>query len=291
MSIFSSDEIAQLPASQLSWCILNYEADQDFAKDADEIMELPGVERLFLYFAYLAGVAAGQLSLDKPLTYSEAHRAFSQSGILRWIDPPTVLCAKDALAQMIITGDDIGLALVCEALKAEGHDPKAYLERFLSITNLRGTAVGDVQIVDGYVVALAMKSTSRDLARLVDAVGALSQGETPNLPLKLTSELARVALEVMASVSDRSGLPGLLPSYGPFHTKSPHLLVDGGSDSPWQKKNWVDVALVYRDAQRAYTAAVVCRDVPAEIEGIPGGYVARRTMSIIGRQCWMGQQP
>lgn len=269
-----------------SWFAIDCATGAQCGEGADDIADLPGAERLVLLLAGLAAVRAGQVELDAPCAYTADFQRAASHGVLRWLEAPKRLAFRDTLAQTIITADQVGMAMACAHLRDAGLDPAGTFAGWLTRTGLGGLTLAGFEAGPYHVQRMTVRGSARSLATIWDALGRLAEGEAPGVETGLDGDLARVALDILASAGGRDGIPGYLPSWGPFSQKAPHLMVDEGRAANAERRNRHDSALVWKDGRRLFAAAVICHDVPPEVAGRPGIQRAAREMAVIGRRLW-----
>lgn len=274
------------PKLTKSWFAIDYATGAETGEGADDILELPGAERLVLLLTGLDAARRGLVKLDAPCTYTRDFQQAATHGVLRWLEAPKPLAFRDTLAQMIITADQVGMAMACAHLRACGLDPAAEIAGWLARTGLAGLELARFEADPYRVEALRIRGSARALVSIWDALGKLAEGEAPGAETGLDGDFARLALEILASAGGHDGIPGYLPSWGPFYEKAPHLMVDEGAEANAERRNRHDSALVWKGGRRAFAAAIVCHDVPAEVGGRPGIRRACAEMAVIGRRLW-----
>lgn len=247
-------------------------------------VELPGAARLFAAATALAVAARGDLDLTDLTTLTAAHAAASRSGVLRYLGSDNKLRLIDALAQISISGDDIGFALLDQAFTTRGLDLVEEMGHVAEASGLESTSFVRREPGPG-LGSVAVTSTARDLAEFFHEVVQCCEGSTDD-PW-LGPDDATLLLAHCSSTDPESGLVDYLPGYGPHILDVPHLLVDGGPAEPGQPGTWFDAGTAQRNDGSRYVAAMICPDVPAHVGRINGGAHARKLIAEFGRSAWV----
>lgn len=272
------NRLAQEPFTS-AWRIHDYRSGAmlESANAASAAMAA-GAGRLLLLVAFLDKVGAGEFQLSDPVVYEQKHRADATQGIIQWLEPGKQLAVRDALAQMIITGDSIGAALVTDYLAARGTSPEALITAFC---DKAGIALGGFG--SSFIDA---KVSAKQLLELVDMLEALRTGApVSGNTTAIDAKMAEEALRIMRSVLKTDGIAAVLPGHGPFLADVGHLPCDGGAEGKWSS-SWSDTGIVYRDGQPRYSLSVICTDVPETIDGEPGPYRARTAIAEASSLLW-----
>ncbi|MGH3096158.1 MAG: serine hydrolase [Streptosporangiales bacterium] len=279
-----SERLAAITAAQpfeVSWYVVDMRDGGEVHHRGEAPVPCAGIERLLLYLSCLRAVQRGQLDPNATVTYEERHRSTARHGVLRWMTPGLSITVGDALAQMVITGDSVGAALVREQLAARQMPASELVDGFCADAGLSSTRYG---APDG-------TTTAYDQARLVESLVARAHDRVPQLELGLDPPRAARAVEVMCSVASTTGITAHLPGYGPFNARVAHLACDGGDDEP-PARNWADVGVVYQQGEPSYALAAFCTGVPETIDGLPGSAVTLAAIGNLSAACWhRGQSP
>lgn len=260
-----------------SWYIHDLRNGTTIAGGAGGTPVAAGAGRLLLLVAFLDKVQRGTFKLSDPVVYEEKHRVGATQGIIQWLAPGKQLAIRDALAQSIITGDSVSVAMIEDYLSARGTSPEALITSFCSDAGIELGGFGE-SFIDAAV-------SVKDLVGLVDRLEGLRTGAADKNGFVIDASLAEEALRIMRSVLKTDGIAAVLPGHGPFLADVGHLPCDGGTAGKWST-DWADTGVVYRDGAARYSVSVTCNGVPEDIDGEPGPYRARSAIADVSYLLW-----
>lgn len=267
---------------EVSWYFIDMRDGGDLHYHGEAPVPSAGTERLLLYLSCLRAVQRGQLDLNATVRYEDRHRSAARYGVLRWMTPGLRITVGDALAQLIITGDSVGAALVREELASRQMPAFDLVDQFCADTGLSATST-----IDG-----RPSTTPYDQARLVESLVSRAHDRPPRLDVGVDPPLAAQAVDLMSSVLSTTGITAHLPGYGPFHARVAHLACEGGEDDAIRSAcALADAGVVYQEGVPSYALAVFCTGIPETLGGVPGTAAALTTMGALSAECWSRARP
>lgn len=261
---------------QTSWHLKHLATGAAASRCGDVPVPSASTRKIAFMMATLAAVHAGRLRLDERLVAEARFMQGVASGVLYYMTPGFTLSLRDAIVQMIVCSDNVCTGLIGERM------PVAELQAFCDRAGMTGTrinaAVPPRDMPEDTVFDFVAQTTPDDQARLMQLILDGSGDEAVAAALGVTSDLCRMALQIMSWQAFREGIPGLLPTGTVVANKT------GGG-----KNGKMDVGLVYRDGAPLFILAAYTDKVPPALpDGMPGLAIASRTIAHLSRAAWDG---
>ena len=296
-TVFTAVDPLLLADRDIAWIALTPDSDTAVAgrsdwieqgRGADEVFSLPGAERLLVALTVAALAADGRCDPDAVLTTRPDHHADAAAGVLREFEPGKRLRLGEALTLATVVADEVAERVLVELIEDAGIDLGAELATVCEVAGAGALSLTSRADRAGWGGRFRISGSPRGLGRALESLIADAHpGTGLRSTLGLPAETAGSLVALFAAVYDEGdGLAALLPGYGPFSTAAPHLLVDGGRPGERSGGTLVDVCAPFRDGAPRAIVAAVCPSVPDVVDGLPGGYVARKTMAVLGRRIW-----
>jgi beta-lactamase class A len=188
----------------------------------------------------------------------------NDSGVLQHMTPGITLTLRDVLMLMIIVSDNACTATTCDLVTLDR------VNEFCASLGMRGTAhrqkMGGTDNV----------TTPRDVGRLLEAIVRGADDGTAAESLGCTSELCRLAIDILRRQKLNTRMPSLLPE----GTRVAHKTGTG-------KGVFNDAGVVFRGETPRFLLAAYTNGVPRELpDGTPGFASAARLIGQLTRACY-----
>lgn len=257
---------------QTSW----YLRDLATGARADRLGDVPvpsaSTRKISIMMAALHAVHAGKLALDQQVTI-EARYQDNDSGTFQHLTPGFSITLRDALVMMIIVSDNACTGLVVDLVGL------GEIQRWCESMGMRGTIHRfgiPPRLGREHTLEQVTTTTPNDQGLLLEAILAGAGDDAAAARLGVTSELCRLALDILSWQKLKTRLPSRLP----LGTKVAHKTGTGS-------RGFMDAGIVYRDGQPRFVLAIYTEHVPEALpDGTPGFTAAYELMGRMARLCW-----
>ena len=228
--------------------------------------------KISIMMAALKAVSEGKLALDQPVTI-EAKYQDNDSGTFQHLTPGFTITFRDALVMMIIVSDNTCTGTVVDMV---GLDEINALCRSIGMSGTIHRFGIPPRLAPDHTLAQVTSTTPRDQGLLLDLI---LQGTTDSAAagrLGGTTELCRLAIDILSWQKLKTRLPSLLP----LGTKVAHKTGTGA-------RGFMDAGIVYRDERPLFILTAYTDHVPLEMpDGMPGFAAAYQLIGRLARGCW-----
>ncbi len=240
------------------------------------IVPSASTRKVAIMMAALRAVNARALSLEQRVTI-EAKYQDNASGCFQHLRPGFWLTLHDVLVMMIVVSDNTCTGTVADLLGLDR------INEFCGSIGMVGTThrygippATDLQVDRPADVGRTNATTPADVGLLLNLIqqGAGNAGAAGRLGC--TSELCRLAVDILSWQLLNTRLPALLPT----GTKVAHKTGTAG-------RNFHDAGIIFRDDRPSFVLAVYTDGVPHELpDGTPGKAAASDHIARLCRTCW-----
>jgi beta-lactamase class A len=248
-----------------------YLKDLRTGEQADRHGALPvpsaSTRKISIMMATLKLVHEGRLSLDQPVTI-EAKYQTSSSGCFQYFRPGFTVTLRDVIVMMIIVSDNACTGTIADMVGLDAFND------YCRAIGMRGTThrYGIPSSRDPQV----NETTPNDVGLLLDLILRGATDSAAAAMLGVSSDLCRLALDILSWQKLNTRLPLLLP----LGTKVAHKTGTGGN-------RFNDAGVVYRGDEPRFILTVYTSRVPREL---PDGRSANGATSLLigrmARACW-----
>jgi beta-lactamase class A len=228
--------------------------------------------KISIMMAALAAVHAGKLSLDQKVTI-EARFQDNDSGTFQHLTPGFWITFRDALVMMIIVSDNTSTGLVVDLVGL------GEIQRYCEALGMTGTIhrfgippkLGPEHALDQVTT-----TTPCDQGLLLELILAGTEDRAVATRLGVTTDLCRLALDILSWQKLKTRLPSQLP----LGTKVAHKTGTGA-------RGYMDAGIVFKDNRPYFILTAYTEKVPAALpDGTPGFTAANQLIGRMARLCW-----
>ena len=225
------------------WHVQAFRSELDIHRNGETEQWSASTRKVSVMMALLSHVERGTVSLNEKIIYTEELGKGVQSGTFRYMSPGFTFTLKDALANMIITSDNVCTGLVFAALGKTETEQIQAVNDYCRAIGMRNTVHRhkwlDTKQVTWYHTDEGMTTTSAtDQVRLLMKIVDGSRNEDAAKKLGVTSEHCRFALTLMRRENGLMGMGALLPENASMASKGGAMFaVDRISASPTRMKS------------------------------------------------------
>lgn len=265
---------------EVRWCLQDFRSGRTCDRLGSTSGWSASTRKVSVMMAMLSLASRGALDLDRPVTYTAERRDGVRSGTFRYMTPGFSFPLRDALAQMMITSDNVCTALVFDALANSPENSIQAINDYCQSIGLRDTVhrhvFPDTSLIPWYHSNDTMTTTTaadqvRLLSRIVDGA------RDPRVAglLGCSAELCAYALTLMSREYEQQ-MTRLLPA-------GAHGATKGGRGI----RGRAHIGVVHADAVPRYALAVFTDWVPVTmLDGTPGTVQALSTIATLTRRAW-----
>lgn len=255
------------------WYLKELRGDTAADRHGHTVVPSASTRKIAILMTALAGVNAGDFTLDQPVTITEKYQD-NNSGCFQHFLPGFTIRFRDVLVMMIIVSDNASTGTIAEMV---GLDRVNALCRSIGMT---GTAhrhgMPPNDLARDHAVEETNATTPADVGLLLECILAGTRDADAARRLGCTPELCRLAMEILSWQKLNARMPALLPT----GTKVAHKTGTGA-------RNYNDAGIVFQGDDPLFILTVYTEHVPVEMpDGMPGAAVAQQTIARLTRACW-----
>lgn len=228
--------------------------------------------KISIMTAALAAVHAGKLSLDQKVTI-EARFQDNDSGTFQHLTPGFSITFRDALVMMIIVSDNTCTGMVVDLVGL------GEIQRYCEGIGMTGTIHRfgiPPKLGPEHTLDQVTSTTPCDQGLLLELILAGTEDRAVATRLGVTTDLCRLALDILSWQKLKTRLPSQLP----LGTKVAHKTGTGA-------RGFMDAGIVFRDNRPFFILTAYTEKVPAALpDGTPGFTAANQLIGRMARLCW-----
>jgi len=265
---------------ETGWCLKDPRRGEFAHRRGAIVVPSASTRKISILMAALREVHAGGLSLDQPVTIQAKYQT-SNSGCFQHFRPGFTITLHDVLTMMIIVSDNTCTGTVVDMLGLDALNGFCRSVGMAGTTHRQGippnTDARGVQYAEGPSDVSGMNATTpNDVVLLLELILQGLQDPAAAARLGCTSDLCRVAMEILSWQKLNSRLPALLPT----GTKVAHKTGTGPGVIN-------DAGIVFAGADPLFILAAYTQQVPWALpDGTPGKAAAERHIARLCRTCW-----
>lgn len=264
------------------WALYDFRTQSFYGKRFDESQWTASTRKVSVMMCLLAEATVGRIDLDEPVEYTVGMAEGVQSGTFRYMTPGFTFPLRDALAQMVVSSDNICTSLVFEALGPNEREQLRVINDFCQNSGLHQTihrhVFPDTSRIPWYHTDAPMTTTTAaDQIRLLQYMVEGTENAGGSQALAVSQENCRYALELMTLGWDSFEFARFLPDDAVVAQK-------GGRGVRGRS----EIGVIYgADGQPACALAMYTDWVQTQLrDGRPGNDLAIDLISAFGRAAW-----
>lgn len=264
------------------WALHDFRDGQFYGQRFDEPQWTASTRKVSVMMCLLSEVTEGRLDLDAPVCYTAELAEGVQSGTFRYMTPGFRFPLRDALAQMIVSSDNICTRLVFSALGVDEREQLRVINDFCQNSGMHDTVhrhiFPDTSRIPWYHTDEPMTTTTAaDQVRLLCRIVEGSRSAAGSPELAVSRDLCKYALELMAQGWDSFEFARFLPDEVKVAQK-------GGRGIRGRS----EIGVIHdRNGDPACAIAVYTDWVQTRLrDGRPGNDLAIDVISAFGRGAW-----
>jgi beta-lactamase class A len=266
------DDLCDAVSFQTSW----YLKDLATGATADRLGSVPvpsaSTRKISIMMAALAAVHAGKLSLDQKVTI-DARYQDNDSGTFQHLTPGFAITLRDALVMMIIVSDNTCTGLVVDLVGL------GEVQRYCDGIGLIGTTHRfgiPPRLGRDHTLEQVTTTTPNDQGVLLEQILRGTTDAAVAALLHVTTELCRLALDILSWQKLKTRLPSRLP----LGTKVAHKTGTGA-------RGFMDAGIVFKGDRPLFILTAYTEHVPETMpDGQPGFTVAYELIGRMARLCY-----
>ncbi len=242
-------------------------------RNGDVMVPSASTRKVAILMTALKAVHEGRLRLDQPVPM-EAKYQDNTSGVFQHLQPGFTIQFRDALIMMIIVSDNTCTGTVADMV---GLDK---VQALCDSIGMKGTAhrlgIPTATQSRDLDVSTGNATTPADVGLLLEMIVNGAADESAAAMLGCTSELCRLALDIMSWQKLTNRIPYLLPEGTKVASKTGSV-----------PGNYHDVGIVFQGGQPLYILTVYNTNVPAALpDGTPAAAAASLLIARMSRLVW-----
>lgn len=184
------------------WALYDFRTHNFYGERFDESQWTASTRKVSVMMCLLNEATAGRIDLDEPVEYTAGMAEGVQSGTFRYMTPGFTFPLRDALAQMIVSSDNICTSLVFGALGPNEREQLRVINDFCQNSGLHQTihrhVFPDTSEIPWYHTDAPMTTTTAaDQIRLLRCMVEGSQSGDGSEALAVSQKYCQYALELM----------------------------------------------------------------------------------------------
>lgn len=258
---------------QTGWYLKDLETGAEADRAGHVVVPSASTRKIAILATALAAVNRGDLRLDQPVTILERYQ-HNNSGCFQHLRPGFTITLRDALVMMIIVSDNTCTGTVADLVGLDRVNALCHSIGMAGTTHRHGMPPND--LAPDHPVDATNATTPSDVGLLLDLLlGGTTDPATADR-LGSTSELCRLAIDILSWQKLNSRLPALLP----LGTKVAHKTGTGA-------RNYNDAGIVFQGERPRYILTVYTEHVPVALpDGTPGFAAAGTLIARLARTAW-----
>ncbi|MBM3925508.1 MAG: serine hydrolase [SAR202 cluster bacterium] len=252
------------------WYLKDLRSEKEANRLGGVVVPSASVRKIAILMAAMKASHEGRLSLGQRVPI-EARYQNNDSGCFQHLTADFSISLRDALVMMIIVSDNTCTGAVADLLGLE------YINSFSRSMGMKGTThrhgFPPLPVPKDHPVEYTNATTPNDVGLLLDLMLKGSEDAASAKRLGCTSDLCRLALDILSWQKLKTRLPSLLPP----GTKVAHKTGTG-------VRNHNDAGIVYLGEEPLFILSAFTEHVPPELEdGTPGHAAAARLIGEMSR--------
>lgn len=264
------------------WAVYDFRTGAFYGERYDEEQWTASTRKVSVMMCLLSEVTAGRVDLDRVMEYTPELAKGVQSGTFRYMTPGFTFPLRDALAQMIVSSDNICTRLVFEALGENEREQLRVINDFCRNSGLTRMVhrhvFPDTSVIPWYHTDEPMTTTAAgDQIHLLREIVEGSRNQGGSEALAVSRELCEYALELMSLGHDAF-------EFGRFMPDDVRIAQKGGRGIRGRS----EIGVIYdREGRPAAALSAYTDWVQTRLrDGRPGNELALDVISAFGRAVW-----
>ena len=271
------DELCDAHPFHTGWYLRDLRTGETTHRHGDTVVPSASTRKISIMMAALAAVHAGRLQLDQPVTI-EAKYQDNDSGTFQHLTPGFTITFRDALVMMIIVSDNTCTGMVVDLVGLD------LINAFCRSVGMAGTTHRygiPPRLGPDHPLGAVTTTTPADTGRLLELILDGTTDPAAAARLGCTTDLCRLAIDILSWQKLRTRLPSLLP----LGTKVAHKTGTGS-------RGYMDAGIVYHGEAPLFVLAGYTDRVAVELpDGTPGFAAAAQLIGRLARTCYDTLRP
>lgn len=256
------------------WYLKDLRSGAAADRNGDTIFPSASTRKISIMMAALAAVHAGTLSLDDPFSIDKAYQD-NNSGTFQFLTPGFTITFRDALVMMIIVSDNTCTGKVVDIVGLDAIN--AYTRR---VGMMNSTHRFNIPPKTGrdHTLEQANTTTPVDVGRLLELILQGTTDAEVAAKLGVTTDLCKLALDILLWQRMSSRLPNLLPSEAQVAHKT-------GTGVLGRNNN--DAGIVFQGNTPLFILTVYTEHLPVNMpDGTSGYHWAGHLIARMAKACY-----
>jgi len=257
---------------QSSWYLKDLETGATADRDGAVAVPSASTRKISILMAALAGVHAGKLALDQPVTVLARYQD-NDSGTFQHLTAGFSISFRDALVMMIIVSDNTCTGMVVDLVGLDN------VQRYCDAVGMTGTIHRfgiPPRLGPDHRLDQVTTTTPNDQGLLLELILRGTTDPAIAARLQVTTALCRLALDILSWQKLKTRLPSLLP----LGTKVAHKTGTGA-------RGYMDAGIVFKGEAPLFILAAYTEHVPVALpDGTPGFAAAAQLIGRLSRTCY-----
>jgi len=257
---------------QSSWYLKDLETGATADRDGAVAVPSASTRKISILMAALAGVHAGKLALDQPVTVLARYQD-NDSGTFQHLTAGFSISFRDALVMMIIVSDNTCTGMVVDLVGLDN------VQRYCDAVGMTGTIHRfgiPPRLGPDHRLDQVTTTTPNDQGLLLELILRGTTDPAIAARLQVTTALCRLALDILSWQKLKTRLPSLLP----LGTKVAHKTGTGA-------RGYMDAGIVFKGEAPLFILAAYTEHVPVALpDSTPGFAAAAQLIGRLSRTCY-----
>ncbi|MCC7367777.1 MAG: serine hydrolase [Chloroflexi bacterium] len=256
------------------WYLKDLQSGDVADRNGDVVFPSASTRKISIMMAALAAVNAGTLRLDDPFSIDKAYQD-NNSGTFQFLTPGFTITFRDAITMMIIVSDNTSTGKVVDILGLDAIN--AYTRR---VGMLNSTHRFNIPPKTGrdHTLEEANTTTPADVGRLLELILQGTTDADVAAKLGVTTDLCRLALDILLWQRMSSRLPNLLPSEAQVAHKT-------GTGVLGRNNN--DAGIIFQGDTPLFVLTVYTEHLPVNMpDGTSGYHWAGHQIARMAKLCY-----
>jgi beta-lactamase class A len=256
------------------WYLKDLQTGQVADRNGETVFPSASTRKISIMMCALAAINAGTLSLDDPFEIEKKYQD-NNSGTFQFLTPGFTITFRDALTMMIIVSDNTCTGKVVDMLGLDAIN--AYCTRIGMTGSTHRFNIPPSSGRD-HTLEQANTTTPADVGRLLELIFQGTTDEGVATKLGVTTDLCKLALDILLWQRMSSRLPNLLPT----EAKVAHKTGTGV-----QGRNNNDAGIVFQGDTPVFILTVYTEHLPINMpDGTSGYHWAGHQIATMAKACY-----
>lgn len=251
-----------------TWYVKDLRTGREADRSGDVEMNSASTRKISIMMALFREVHNGTLSLDDPFTIEEKYQKASLNqtgGCFQHFRPGLTVQLYDAVVMMIIVSDNTCTGKIADMIGVDRLNEFCRSVGMTGTTHRHSVPVLHDRTPDSTPLNAMNTTTAADVGRLLDLIIRGTEDAEAAAVLGCSTELCRMAVDIMSRQQMTQKLPALLP---------PEASVAHKTGTGQTMAN--DAGIVFENGEPRFVIAVYVDGAPREVRDGPSGQTAAK---------------